>query len=76
MTLQYLEALKAIGASPSTKFVIPAELNRLLESTGRYVERGMANLPVGGSASGGSAGGASGAGGPGGSGGGTQSTGS
>jgi regulator of protease activity HflC (stomatin/prohibitin superfamily) len=74
MTLQYLEALKAIGASPSTKFVIPAELNRLLESTGRYVERGMANLPVGGSASGGSAGGASGAGGPGGSGGGTQST--
>jgi regulator of protease activity HflC (stomatin/prohibitin superfamily) len=42
MALQYLEALKAIGASPSTKFVIPAELNRLLESTSRYVERGMA----------------------------------
>jgi regulator of protease activity HflC (stomatin/prohibitin superfamily) len=77
MALQYLEALKAIGASPSTKFVIPAELNRLLESTGRYVERGMAALPgdgpaSGGSASGGSASGASGAGGPGGSGGGTQ----
>ncbi len=39
MTLQYLEALKAIGASPSTKFVIPAELNRLLESTSRYRSR-------------------------------------
>src|SRR5204863_1180432 len=49
MALQYLEALKAIGDSPSTKFVIPAELNRLLESTGRYVERGMAALPGSGS---------------------------
>jgi regulator of protease activity HflC (stomatin/prohibitin superfamily) len=80
MALQYLEALKAIGASPSTKFVIPAELNRLLESTSRYVDRGMAALPGVGSASGGgatggtSAGGASGAAGAGGSGGGTQST--
>jgi len=80
MALQYLEALKAIGASPSTKFVIPAELNRLLESTSRYVDRGMAALPDVGSASGGgatggtSAGGASGAAGAGGSGGGTQST--
>jgi regulator of protease activity HflC (stomatin/prohibitin superfamily) len=41
MALQYLEALKALGASPSTKFVIPAELNRLLESTARYVDKGM-----------------------------------
>ena len=41
MALQYLEALKALGASPSTKFVIPAELNRLLESTARYVDTGM-----------------------------------
>ena len=30
MTLQYLETLKQIGASPSTKFVIPAELTSLL----------------------------------------------
>ena len=30
MSLQYLEALKQIGASPSTKFVIPMELTRLL----------------------------------------------
>lgn len=30
MSLQYLEALKEIGASPSTKFVIPVELSSLL----------------------------------------------
>ena len=29
MTLQYLEALKALGASPSTKFVIPTEFTAL-----------------------------------------------
>ena len=31
MTLQYLETLKQIGASPSTKFVVPAELTSLLQ---------------------------------------------
>ena len=31
MTLQYLEALKALGASPSTKFIIPIEFTQLLE---------------------------------------------
>ncbi len=31
MTLQYLEALKAIGASPSTKYVIPTEFTQLLD---------------------------------------------
>src|SRR6266567_2806130 len=30
MALQYLEALKALGASPSTKFVIPTEFTRLV----------------------------------------------
>ncbi|MCA1727602.1 MAG: SPFH/Band 7/PHB domain protein [Actinobacteria bacterium] len=30
MSLQYLEALKQIGASPSTKFVLPLELSSLL----------------------------------------------
>ena len=29
MSLQYLEALKQIGASPSTKFVIPMEFANL-----------------------------------------------
>ena len=31
MTLQYLETLKVLGASPSSKFVLPLELTRLLE---------------------------------------------
>jgi hypothetical protein len=31
MTLQYLEALKALGESPSSKFVFPLEFTRLLE---------------------------------------------
>ncbi len=30
MTLQYLETLKQIGSSPSTKFVVPLELTSLL----------------------------------------------
>jgi regulator of protease activity HflC (stomatin/prohibitin superfamily) len=42
MALQYLEALKALGASPSTKFVIPTEFTRLIEPIAGYVERGMA----------------------------------
>jgi regulator of protease activity HflC (stomatin/prohibitin superfamily) len=41
MALQYLEALKALGASPATKFVIPAEFTRLIEPITSYVERGM-----------------------------------
>jgi regulator of protease activity HflC (stomatin/prohibitin superfamily) len=31
MTLQYLETLKALGASPSSKFLFPLEFTRLLE---------------------------------------------
>ena len=41
MALQYLEALKALGASPSTKFVIPTEFTRLIEPFTSFVERGM-----------------------------------
>jgi regulator of protease activity HflC (stomatin/prohibitin superfamily) len=41
MTLQYLEALKAIGASPSTKYIIPTEFTRLVEPFTGFVERGM-----------------------------------
>jgi uncharacterized membrane protein len=29
MTLQYLDALRALGASPATKFVIPTEFTAL-----------------------------------------------
>jgi regulator of protease activity HflC (stomatin/prohibitin superfamily) len=31
MTLQYLEALKAIGASPATKYIFPLEFTQLLQ---------------------------------------------
>ena len=46
MALQYLEALKALGASPSTKFVIPTEFTRLLEPITSFVEQGMAGRPA------------------------------
>ncbi len=42
MALQYLEALKALGASPSTKFVIPTEFTRLIEPFTGFVQGGMA----------------------------------
>jgi regulator of protease activity HflC (stomatin/prohibitin superfamily) len=34
MSLQYLEALKVIGSSPSTKFVVPLEVSKLLGGIG------------------------------------------
>jgi regulator of protease activity HflC (stomatin/prohibitin superfamily) len=75
MALQYLEALKALGASPATKFIIPTEFTRLLEPISGFVERGMAAgaaRPAGGGgpAAGGTAGGQAG-GAPGGAAGGT-----
>ena len=57
MALQYLEALKVLGSSPATKFVIPTEFTRLLEPIQGYVAQGM-----GGSSGGGSAGATGGAG--------------
>jgi len=39
MSLQYLEALKQIGASPSTKFVIPVELSNLLSGIAGLTSR-------------------------------------
>jgi regulator of protease activity HflC (stomatin/prohibitin superfamily) len=39
MTLQYLEALKALGASPSTKFVLPLELTTLISGITGFAER-------------------------------------
>jgi hypothetical protein len=32
MSLQYLDALKQIGGSPSTKFIVPMELSNLLSN--------------------------------------------
>jgi regulator of protease activity HflC (stomatin/prohibitin superfamily) len=43
MALQYLEALKALGASPSTKFVIPTEFTRLIEPFSGFVQGSMAS---------------------------------
>jgi regulator of protease activity HflC (stomatin/prohibitin superfamily) len=51
MTLQYMEALKAIGASPSTKYVIPVEFTRLLEPLTKFAEGGMAATAGDGGAS-------------------------
>lgn len=43
MSLQYLEALKTIGASPSTKFVVPLELTNLLRGIGGFAERSFSD---------------------------------
>jgi len=44
MSLQYLEALKALGVSPSTKFIFPMEftnmLSTFLDSTKKSFEKG------------------------------------
>jgi regulator of protease activity HflC (stomatin/prohibitin superfamily) len=39
MSLQYLEALKAMGASPATKFVLPMEFTHLLRPFIQYAEK-------------------------------------
>lgn len=41
MALQYLEALKSLGASPSTKFVIPTEFTALVAPLTGYINKGM-----------------------------------
>jgi regulator of protease activity HflC (stomatin/prohibitin superfamily) len=41
MTLQVIDGLKALGASPSSTFVIPMELTRLLGQVGNYLDRGL-----------------------------------
>jgi regulator of protease activity HflC (stomatin/prohibitin superfamily) len=43
MSLQYLDALKQIGASPSTKFVVPMELSGLLASVSGLTGRAFGN---------------------------------
>jgi regulator of protease activity HflC (stomatin/prohibitin superfamily) len=39
MNLQYLETLKAVGASPATKFVLPMEFTHLLRPFTEYAEK-------------------------------------
>jgi regulator of protease activity HflC (stomatin/prohibitin superfamily) len=43
MSLQYLEALKALGASPSTKFVLPLELTTLISGITGFAEHTFEN---------------------------------
>ncbi len=38
MALQYLEAFKALGASPSTKFILPLEVTQLADSFRGFLE--------------------------------------
>ena len=47
MSLQYLEALKQIGLSPSTKFVIPMEFTNLLSGITDFAEQTFANGKAG-----------------------------
>jgi regulator of protease activity HflC (stomatin/prohibitin superfamily) len=41
MTLQYFEALKQLGTSASTKYVIPLELTDLAKHLGGFLDRGL-----------------------------------
>lgn len=41
MTLQYFEALKDLGTSPSTKYVIPLELTDLARRLGNFLDAGL-----------------------------------
>ena len=43
MTLQYFDALKKLGASPATKFVVPMELSGLLAGMAGSVGQSFAN---------------------------------
>jgi hypothetical protein len=38
MALQYLEAFKALGQSPSTKYILPLEVTQLAESFRGFLE--------------------------------------
>jgi len=46
LTLQYLEALKALGAGAATKFVIPMEFVNLVQPLVAYAGQAMAELNV------------------------------
>lgn len=46
MTLQYLDALKAIGQSPSTKYVFPMEFTSLMAPMIQNIASGTASTPA------------------------------
>ncbi len=41
MSLQYLEALKALGAGPATKFIFPMEFEKFLKPLGDFAQQAM-----------------------------------
>jgi regulator of protease activity HflC (stomatin/prohibitin superfamily) len=41
MTIQVIDGLKALGASPSSTFIIPMEFTRLLGQVGTYLEQSL-----------------------------------
>ncbi len=43
MSLQYLDALKALGASPATKFIFPMEFTNLLKPLIAYTDKSVGN---------------------------------
>jgi regulator of protease activity HflC (stomatin/prohibitin superfamily) len=45
MTLQVIDGLKALGASPSSKFVIPMEFTKLLGQVGEYLDHSLPSGP-------------------------------
>ncbi len=47
MALQYLEAFKALGASPSTKYIIPLEITQLGEAFRGYLTAANEPGPIG-----------------------------
>lgn len=46
MVLQYLDALKALGASPSTKFILPMEFTNLISPIQKFLQQGEGQPPV------------------------------
>ena len=46
MSLQYLEALKVVGSSPSTKFVLPMELTGMLQGITDLTSRAYTDAGV------------------------------
>ena len=47
MALQYLEAFKALGESPSTKYILPLEVTQLAESFRGYLQDSNEDRPKG-----------------------------
>ena len=47
MALQYLEAFKALGQSPSTKYIFPLEFTELADAFRGYLEESNVISPAG-----------------------------